>query len=310
MLESDAPRQFEAAGAGAFGGLESGDGAEAAGIDLHVGRFVVAVVEDVGGLGAELEAGLLVERKALHERERKVGGTGADHAAHGGIAEAADADLVGGPKVDRQILIRKGRGIEPLGGGAPWRVERNRTDLIGTGLADSGEDIGVGGVDRLLIRGEERAGLQDSDTGQLPVADKPVHGGGGAQPALVFAQGQVIEIGGEEAVLAIIDDVAVVEAGMEAIGEEAASGDGEGVGGGAAGIGEVAREGVAGVEGHALAAVARDFDGGAGIVALGGILDALDDAPTGIGAVVGNQGAVTESAGAGSRCTGVGVGVA
>ena len=110
--------------------------------------------------------------------------------------------------------------------------------------------------------------------------------------------------------LAIIGDVAVVEAGMEAVSEVGAAGDGKGVRCGSAGVGEIAGEVIAGVEGDALAAVARDFDGGAGIVALGGILDALDDAPTGIGAVVGNQGAVTESAGAGSRCTGVGVGVA
>ena len=88
---------------------------------------------------------------------------------------------------------------------------------------------------------------------------------------------------------AVVDHVAVVEAGMEAVGEEAAAGDGEGVGRGSAGVGEIAGPGVAGVEGEALAAVAGDFDGAAVVVAFGGVDDALDDAPAGIGAVIGDE---------------------
>ena len=68
---------------------------------------------------------------------------------------------------------------------------------------------------------------------------------------------------------AIVDHVAIVEAGMKAIGNVAAAGDGEGVGCEAGGVGEVAGAGVAGVEREALAAVARDFNGAAVVVALG-----------------------------------------
>ena len=132
----------------------------------------------------------------------------------------------------------------------------------------------------------------------------------GAKPALAVAEGQVVEISGQEAMAAVVDDVAVVEAGMEAVSQKAAAGDGEGVGRGAAGVGEVAGEGVAGVEGERLAAVARDLDGAAGVVAEGGIGDALDNAPAGIGTVIGDQRAVVGDAGAGGRRCGVGVVVA
>jgi len=50
-------------------------------------------------------------------------------------------------------------------------------------------------------------------------------------------EGEVVEIVGQEAVTAVVDDVAIVEAGVEAVGEEAAAGDREGVGRGAAGVG-------------------------------------------------------------------------
>ena len=74
------------------------------------------------------------------------------------------------------------------------------------------------------------------------------------KPALAGAEGQIVETGGQEAMTAVVDDVAVVEAGMEAVSEKAAAGDGERVGRGSAGVGEIAGEGVAGVEGEALAA--------------------------------------------------------
>ena len=51
----------------------------------------------------------------------------------------------------------------------------------------------------------------------------------------------------------------------------------------------VTREGVAGVEGDSASAVAGYLDGSAGVVALGGVCDALDHAPAGIGAVIGDQ---------------------
>ena len=56
--------------------------------------------------------------------------------------------------------------------------------------------------------------------------------------------------------LAVVDDIAVVEAGMETVGKIVAAGDSEGVGCGAAGVGEIARPGIAGVEGEAFAAMA------------------------------------------------------
>src|ERR1035438_3724892 len=89
--------------------------------------------------------------------------------------------------------------------------------------------------------------------------------------------------------LAVVDDVAVVQAWMEAVGEETAPGDGKGVGRGSAGVRKVTREGVAGVEGDSPAAVTGYLDGSAGIVALGGVGDALDYAPAGVGAVIGDQ---------------------
>ncbi len=54
-LESDAGGEFEAARSGTFGGLQCGDGAEAGGVYLHVGRLVVAMVEYVGSFNAELQ---------------------------------------------------------------------------------------------------------------------------------------------------------------------------------------------------------------------------------------------------------------
>ena len=53
MSEVDAPRDLEAARAGAFSGLQGADGAELSGVYLHVWRFVVAMVEDVGGFDGE-----------------------------------------------------------------------------------------------------------------------------------------------------------------------------------------------------------------------------------------------------------------
>lgn len=98
---------FKAARAGAFSSLKCGDGAEAAGIDLHVGWLVVAMVKDVGRLHAELEPGLLVECDALHEGEREVGHAGAYDAAHRGIAEAADSYLVWRSVIESEGLVRK-----------------------------------------------------------------------------------------------------------------------------------------------------------------------------------------------------------
>ncbi len=97
---------------------------------------------------------------------------------------------------------------------------------------------------------------------------------------------------------------------MEAVSEEAAAGDGEGIGRGAAGVGEVTRKGVAGVEGERLAAVAGDFDRAAVVVAHGGIRDALDDGPAGIGTVVGDQRSTVGDAGAGSRGSGIDIEIA
>ena len=94
-----------------------------------------------------------MEGDGLHEREREVGGAGADDSADGRVAEAADSVAIG----VLQIQIREGRGVEPLRGGALRRVERSAGELIGTGLADGGEDVGVGGIDGLLIGREERA---------------------------------------------------------------------------------------------------------------------------------------------------------
>ena len=63
-------------------------------------------------------------------------------------------------------------------------------------------------------------------------------------------EGQIVKIGDQEAMTAIVDDVAIVEAGMKAVREKAAAGNRECVRRGAAGVGEIAREGVAGVEGE------------------------------------------------------------
>ena len=58
-----------------------------------------------------------------------------------------------------QIEIRKGSRIEPLRGGAMGCIERDCIQLIGACLADGGEDVGVGRIDRLLEGREERAAL-------------------------------------------------------------------------------------------------------------------------------------------------------
>ncbi len=42
------------------------------GVYLHVGRLVIAVVEDVGSFNAELEFALPVEGEVLHQREEKL----------------------------------------------------------------------------------------------------------------------------------------------------------------------------------------------------------------------------------------------
>jgi len=77
---------------------------------------------------------------------------------------------------------------------------------------------------------------------------------------------------------------------MKAVGQEAAAGDGKGGGRGSAGIGEVAREGVAGVEGEPLAAMAGDLGRTAVVIAFSGIHDALDHGPVGIGTVAAGLG--------------------
>ena len=102
-----------------------------------------------------------------------------------------------------------------------------------------------------------------------------------------MAEGQVVEIGGQKAMPAVVDHVAVIQAGMKAVGEKAAAGHGKGAGRGPAGVGKVAREGVACVEGDRLAAVARDLGRSAVVVAFGGVHHALNHGPTRIGAAAG-----------------------
>src|SRR5450631_3229912 len=109
---------------------------------------------------------------------------------------------------------------------------------------------------------------------------------------------------------AVVDDVAVVQTGVKAISEIGASGDGKGVGRGTARVRQVACVGVAGIECELLAAAAGDLDGTAVVVALGGVADALNDAPARIGAVVGNQRPIPGDAGACRRRSGIGVVVA
>ena len=53
--EGDAAGEFKAARAGSLGGFQSGDGAETEGVHLHIGRLVVAMVEEVGRFKAELQ---------------------------------------------------------------------------------------------------------------------------------------------------------------------------------------------------------------------------------------------------------------
>ncbi len=88
---------------------------------------------------------------------------------------------------------------------------------------------------------------------------------------------------------------------MEAVCEEATAGHGKGIGSGSSGVGKVMRKGVAGVEGDAVTAAAGYFDGAAGVVALGGVFHALDDAPAGVRAVIGDLRAVVRDAGSGGR---------
>ncbi len=108
---------------------------------------------------------------------------------------------------------------------------------------------------------------------------------------------------------AVVYDVAVVEAGIETVSKEAAAGDGEGVGRGATCVGEVAREGIAGVECERLTAAARDLNCPAVVVAQGGIDDALDDCPAGIGAVIGDECSAARDACAAGRGRGIGIAV-
>ena len=162
----------------------------------------------------------------------------------------------------------------------------------------------LAGIDGMLIGREEGAALKDGDSGQLPAAGQSVKPARGREPGLAVAEGQVVEIGGKEAVAAVVDDVAVIEAGMKTVSKKVAAGNRKGAGRGAAGVGEVAREVVACVEGERLAAVAGDFDGAAVVVAAGGIRDALDDGPAGIGAMVGEQSSAIGDAGSGAAGAG------
>ena len=72
-LKSNASGEFQAAWSGTLGGLQSGYRSEAAGIDLHVGWFVVAVIECVGGLDAELKFPQFfvptAQGNSLHQRQ-------------------------------------------------------------------------------------------------------------------------------------------------------------------------------------------------------------------------------------------------
>ena len=103
----------------------------------------------------------------MSERE-KLAVPGTDDAAYRRVSETTDAGAIG----ILQIEIRERIGIEPLRGGAMRRVERDSGELVGARLAHRGEDVGIGRVDGLLIGREERAGLQDGDAGQLPIADQ------------------------------------------------------------------------------------------------------------------------------------------
>jgi hypothetical protein len=171
-----------------------------------------------------------------------------------------------------------------LCGGAPLCVEGSAGELIRARLADGGEDVGIGGVDGLLIRREEWPGLQDCDACKLPIAKNAVDGTTAGKPTLTMAEGQVVEPRGKETMAAIVDDVAVVEPGMEARGEIGATGHGESVWRSSSSIGEVACPHIAGVERDSFAAMAGKFNGSAVVVALGKVGDALDDAPVGVGA--------------------------
>ena len=304
--ERNPPGKLQTPRPRAFGCLQGGDGAEAGRVDLHVGRLVVAVVEEVCGFQAELEFALLCDGKVFHQRERVVLRAGANHAAHRRVAEAADA--VAGCGL--QVEIGEGVGVEPLRRCALRRVDRDVAQLVGPRLADGGEDVGVGRIDALLVGREKRAALKDRHAAQLPVAGDAVERAPGVEPALAFAEGQIVEPGHQEAMPAVVDDVAVVEAGMEAVGEKTAAGHAEGVGRGAAGVGEIAREGVAGVEGERLAAVARDLDCAARIIALRQVANALDHAPAGIGAVVVDEGSAVGDTGGCGCGTGLSVEVA
>ncbi len=132
--------------------------------------------------------------------EREVGGAGAGESADGRVAEAADAVAV----CALQVEIGECVGVEPLRGGAVRGVERDTGELVRACFADGGEDVGVGGIDRLLIGREEWAGLQDGDAGELPAADDAIDRTAGGKPAAIAAEGQIVEPCGEEAMAAIV----------------------------------------------------------------------------------------------------------
>ena len=168
------------------------------------------MVEDVGGFDRELKLHAFVDRDVLAQRCGEDGGSGADDAADAGGAEVAA--VVGGDG--------EGVRVEPLVHVAVGGVEVLAGDDVGAGLADGGEDVGVGRVRGGLVGREERAALEDGDAAEMPVADEAVQCPGVRQEALAVAKGKIVEIGDEEAVLAVVADVAVVEAGVEAVSDE------------------------------------------------------------------------------------------
>src|ERR1700676_2485190 len=114
-LECNAAGEFKTARAGALGGLQRGDGAKAARVGLHVGRLVIAVIEDVGAVNAEQEFRFFGEGDALGHRERKIRRARADDAPDAGSAEVA-AIIERNGKRGRWISRRLLRRNEPLAG--------------------------------------------------------------------------------------------------------------------------------------------------------------------------------------------------
>ena len=129
--------------------------------------------------------------------------------------------------------------------------------LVSARQSDSSEDIGIRRVDGLFIGREEWTALKDRNSRQLPVTRQ--HPGRAAlgQPALAGAEGQIVEIRRQKALPSIVDHVAVVEAGIESVGEKTAAGHGKRGGRHAACIGKVACEHVTQVEAQRLLAVPR-----------------------------------------------------